>query len=74
MTCPLPKLVYMDHMPAGENVTTGENMDIGEVKSVTTADKNLSTDIDATADKNLLTDIDVNDWYAIEKRLQSSKS
>ena len=32
-------------------------MNIGEDKSVTTADKNLSTDIDA------------NDWYAIEKRI-----
>ena len=46
-----------DDMPVEENITTEENMDIGEDRSVTTADKNLSTDIDA------------NDWYAIEKRI-----
>ena len=46
-----------DDMLAEENITTEENMDIGEDRSVTTTDKNLSTDIDA------------NDWYAIEKRI-----
>ena len=46
-----------DDMPVEENITAEENMDIGEDRSVTTADKNLSTDIDA------------NDWYAIEKRI-----
>ena len=49
-------------MPAEQNVTTKVNMDTGEDRSITTADKNLSTGMDAC------------DWYAIEKRLQSSKS
>ena len=49
-------------MPAEQNVTTEVNMDTGEDRSITTADKNLSTGMDAY------------DWYAIKKRIQNSKS